>query len=150
MNDIFYVFDENELIKYISGGFRGVVLTYDFLVVDMLKQGGYHYLNIWDILDSNDVNITRLKALNLIKRIKINGASNYEILYAIETYLNAKKIAFKLNENLKINSFTSFSSENIKINRFDSNKLNYSLSMILKSSLNKFMHRKNIAIYEIK
>lgn len=150
MTNIFYIFDENELIKYINGKFCGVVLTYDFLVIDMLKKRGYCYLNIWDILDSNDVNITRLKALNIIRRIKINGVSNYEILYAIETYLNAKKIALKLSENFKINSYSSFSSEKIKMKRFDSNKLNYSLSIVLKTSLNKFMKRKNIAVYEIK
>lgn len=150
MNDIFYVFDENELKRYINGGFRQVVLTYDFLVIDMLKERGCLYLSIWDILDSRDVNFSRLKSLNLTKRIKFNDASNYEMLFAIETYLNAKIIARKLNEIFEINSFTSFTSENIKINRFDSTKLNYSLSLILKGSLNKFMRRNNIAIHEIK
>uniref|UniRef100_UPI004048039B hypothetical protein n=1 Tax=Polynucleobacter sp. TaxID=2029855 RepID=UPI004048039B len=150
MIDIFYVFDESELKKYIGGGFHEVVLTYDFLVIDMLKERGCHFLSIWDILDSDDVNITRLKSLNLSRKIKFNDASNYEMLYAIETYLNAKIIARKLNETSQINSFTSFTSENIKINRFDSNKLNHSLSLILKSSLNKFMRRYNIAIHEIK
>lgn len=149
MTNIFYIFDENELSKYTSGGFAGIVLTYDFHVMDILKKRRCNYLNIWDILDSGDLHITRLKSLHLSRRIRFNEVSNYEILYAIETYLNAKIIARKLNEDFSISSFTSFNSINIKINRFDSNKLNYSLSLILKSSLNKFMRRKKISIHEI-
>lgn len=150
MTNIFYIFDENELSKYTSGGFTGIVLTYDFHVLDILKERGCNYLNIWDILDSDDINIARLKSLDLSRRIKFNEVSNYEMLYAIETYMNSKTIARKLIEDFSMNSFTSFNSGNIKINRFDSNKLNYALSLILKSSLNKFMRRKNIDIHEIK
>jgi hypothetical protein len=150
MTNIFYIFDENELSKYTRGGFTEIILTYDFHVIDILKERGCNYLNVWDMLDSGDLNTTRLKSLDLLRRIKFNKVSNYEILFAIETYLNAKIIARKLNEEFSPSSFTSFTSKNIKINRFDSNKLNYSLSMILKSTLNKFMRRKKIAIHEIK
>lgn len=150
MTNIFYIFDENELSRFMSEGFGGVVLTHDFLVIDRLKEGDCPYLSIWDILDSSDVNRTRLRSLSLAKRIKFKEVSNYEMQYAIETYLNAKIIVNKITNTTSINLYSSFISKNIRINRFDSDKLHYSLSLILKNSLNKFMGRKSIAIHEIK